>query len=85
MMLKTQNQDFYAYIMRCSEQLTKQELMVLVFSCLELTPSEIRVLMDITPQRTTNIRTNINTKLFNTKNSKTLVRNVFETYKVGSK
>ena len=82
MMLKTQNQDFYAYIMRCSEQLTKQELMVLVFSCLELTPSEIRVLMDITPQRTTNIRTNINTKLFNTKNSKTLVRNVFETYKM---
>ena len=82
MMLKAQNQDFYAYIMRCSEQLTKQELMVLVFSCLELTPSEIRVLMDITPQRTTNIRTNINTKLFNTKNSKTLVRNVFETYKM---
>ena len=68
--------------MRHKERLTRQELMVLVFSCLGLIPSEIRVLMDLTPQRTTNIRANINKKLFNVKSSQSMVRNVIEAYKM---
>lgn len=80
--LKGQNPDFHAFIMRHKERLTRQELMVLVFSCLGLVPSEIRVLMDLTPQRTTNIRANINKKLFNVKSSQSMVRNVIEAYKM---
>lgn len=56
--------------------LTNTEIMICIFMKLRFIPSEIKTLLEMSPQRLTNIRSNINSKLFHQKGSKTVDFNI---------
>ena len=58
------------------DNLTDKEKEVLLLTGVKFLPSEISTLINITPQRVTNIRTVLNQKLFKAKGAKSFTRNV---------
>lgn len=68
--------EFYAAIHNNSTPLNEKERYVCLLSRLHFIPTETAVLLDMTQQRTTNIRSAINKKLFNATGAKTLDYNL---------
>ncbi len=68
--------DFYDKMTKNRAALTEQEYRVCLLVKLEFSPSEIANLLGISQQRTTNIRSNINYKLFKQKGAKSLSINI---------
>lgn len=68
--------DFYQQIHKSQFALTEKELAVCILSKLRFIPSEMAALLGLSSQRITNIRSNINYKLFNEKSAQTLYANI---------
>ncbi len=60
----------------CKKPLTYTEQQVCILSKLHFDAAEITVVLGLTPQRTTNIKSSVNVKLFNDKGAKTLIANL---------
>ena len=58
--------------------LTKQEILLVVLTRCYFSLYEIRMLMNLSAQRFTNIRANINRKLFGEQGAKTLTTNIMD-------
>lgn len=67
--------DFYQKI-ASHKDLTDKEVLVCMLSKLRFIPSEMTVLLGLTPQRITNIRSSINMKLFHEKSAQSLESNL---------
>ena len=63
--------EFYAKLAATESQLTDQEWKVCLLVKLNFIPSELTVLLGLSKQRVTNIRTNLNKKLFGESGSRT--------------
>ncbi len=68
--------DFYHRITFVDTNLTDKEIIVSILCRLRFIPSEMTVLLGLTPQRITNIRSNINMKLFHEKSAQSLESNL---------
>ena len=67
---------FYDYITAPKHSLSEREIIVCILIKLRFTPSEIAVLLECSKQVISNIRTNINHKLFHQKGTKSLDSNL---------
>ena len=63
---------FMSAISNTLQQLTLQELLTCILSVLQFQPKEVSILLDCSAQRTTNIRSNVNRKLFGERGSSLL-------------
>ena len=70
--------DFYDHITTSTAKLSHPEIVMVVLTHCRFSLHEIRILMDISPQRITNIRSNVNNKLFNEQGSKNFTKNVLQ-------
>ena len=70
--------DFYDHITTSTAKLSHPEIVMVVLTHCRFSLHEIRILMDISPQRITNIRSNVNKKLFNEQGSKNFTKNVLQ-------
>ena len=68
--------EFYAKLAASESQLTDQEWKVCLLVKLNFIPSELTVLLNLSKQRVTNIRTNLNKKLFGESGSRTFDANL---------
>lgn len=68
--------DFYAKLSANEAQLTDQEWKVCLLVKLNFIPSELTVLLGLSKQRVTNIRTRLNQKLFGESGSRTFDSNL---------
>ena len=68
--------EFYAKLSANEAQLTDQEWKVCLLVKLNFIPSELTVLLNLSKQRVTNIRTNLNKKLFGESGSRTFDANL---------
>lgn len=68
--------DFYHQITSADTNLTDKEIIVSILCRLRFIPSEMTVLLGLTPQRITNIRSSINMKLFHEKSAQSLESNL---------
>ena len=68
--------EFYARIINVDDKLTEREIIICIMIRLYLIPSEISVLLDISGQNLTNIRSKINRKLFGNDGTKKLDYNL---------
>lgn len=68
--------NFVEYISAIRPRLTESEMRIAILIKLHFIPSEMAVLLSTSPQRITNIRTNLNKKLFNGNSTKTLDFNI---------
>ena len=67
---------FYDYITAPKHSLSEREIIVCILIKLRFTPSEIAVLLECSKQVVSNIRTNINHKLFHQEGTKSLDSNI---------
>ena len=68
--------EFYAKLSANEAQLTDQEWKVCLLVKLNFIPSELTVLLNLSKQRVTNIRTRLNQKLFGESGSRTFDANL---------
>ena len=68
--------DFYKEVTKLAHHLTETEVNVCILVKLRFIPTEVATLLNLTKQRVTNIRRNINNKLFHEEGAKTLDSNI---------
>lgn len=68
--------DFLASLEATSVRFTDDELRVCVLTRIGFVPSEIAVLMDMTKQNVTNLRSSLNKKIFNEAGARTFTHNI---------
>jgi len=75
-MVRQQQPDFYHFISDMKKGLTRMEFLVCILIRLRFNPAECGNLLDVSPQRTTNLRSQINSKLFKKDSAKNLDYNI---------
>lgn len=69
--------DFYDFITRQEYNLTDKEEKICVLTRLHFIPTEICSLLDLKKQRVSNMRANLNKKMFNKIGTKTFTSNIY--------